>query len=776
MMERPIPLPRCNQSSSTTTSFKSIQLFKEETLGIGAYGKVCRAKCDNLPCAAKIIHETLFDPTAERQMPRGHEHRLPIRRFEQECQFLNTIRHPNVIQYLGMYTDPDTGLPVLLMELMDDSLTHFLEAATQQIPYHIQVNICHDIAMALTFLHANGIVHRDLSSNNVLLISNVRAKVTDFGMAKLCDINSRASRLTFTMCPGTDVYMPPEAIQDQPVYSEKIDCFSFGVIVIQMLTRQFPNPSDRMQRVESHPDYPRRTMMMCIPEIERRHHHISLVDPNHSLLPISLDCLKDSDVERPSAQQLSVRVAALKEQSKYAESASHAETRERDLLLQSQREQYSQQILELQVKLTKKDDTIQSLRDQHEREIQELLTASDEAIVTKNHEIQDLIRSHDEVIQAKVMEIHQLRELLQQVTSEMNQRDQTCEPSIDLGNKIQRISLSNRQECAHPPDIRLRWRMGKRAPELEGMYRWCDASVGECEVYFNAGSENRVYSYNTNSELWFQLPDCPNKHCSFAVIDNQLTAIGGLVVGFMGAIGSLIGGQRSNKLYSLKQQKRQLQWVEEFPPMPTKRSSTTSICTKTSLIVAGGDSGWSNLTCVEVMNRDTCQWSVAANMPTGMLCASGVICGDRLYVGGGRDSKSVYSCSLSDLLQSCQSVSPTAKQKSSNTFSVWNKLTDLPKAIRRGSTLVSLCGQLLAIGGWTGGIGERPSNSIYIYKTIINSWKVISQMLLPRRDCFAFTVPINKVMVVGGFNGGGSLFDIDDLGMCTNTVEFADSI
>ena len=214
---------------------------------------MCQAKCDNLPCAAKI--EILFDPTAERQMPRGHEHRLPIRRFEQECQFLNTIRHPNVIQYLGMYTDPDTGLPVLLMELMDDSLTHFLEAATQQIPYHIQVNICHDITLALTYLHANGIVHRDLSSNNVLLISNVRAKVTDFGMAKLGDINPRVSRLTFTMCPGTDVYMPPEAIQDQPVYSEKIDCFSFGVIVVQMLTRRFPNPGDRMRRVEINQDY-----------------------------------------------------------------------------------------------------------------------------------------------------------------------------------------------------------------------------------------------------------------------------------------------------------------------------------------------------------------------------------------------------------------------------------------------------------------------------------------------------------------------------------------
>ena len=45
--------------------FKAVQLFKDQTLGIGAYGKVCRAKCDNLDCAAKLLHETLFDTNAE---------------------------------------------------------------------------------------------------------------------------------------------------------------------------------------------------------------------------------------------------------------------------------------------------------------------------------------------------------------------------------------------------------------------------------------------------------------------------------------------------------------------------------------------------------------------------------------------------------------------------------------------------------------------------------------------------------------------------------------
>ena len=106
-------------------------------------------------------------------------------------------------------------------------------------------------------------------------------------MAKLGDLNPQMSHLTFTMCPGTDVYMPPEAVQDQPVYTEKID---YSVIIIQMLTRQFPKPGDRMQRVEiSHPGLPRGTVMVCIPEVDHRQNHIGQIGPNNALLPIALD-------------------------------------------------------------------------------------------------------------------------------------------------------------------------------------------------------------------------------------------------------------------------------------------------------------------------------------------------------------------------------------------------------------------------------------------------------------------------------------------------------
>ena len=304
--------------------FKTVILCKDELLGIGSYGAVCKAKCDDLLCAAKIIHPTLFDPTALHRIAPHREHRLPIRRFEQECEFLSAVRHPNIVQYLGMHQDPDTGLAVLLMELMDDNLTHFLESSTQLIPFHIQVNICHDLSVALSFLHSHNIIHRDLSSNNVLLVGNVRAKLTDFGMARL-GLNLHATCVTTTMCPGTDVYMPPEAVQDKPVYTEKIDCFSFGVITIQTLTKMFPKPGGRMITVDD-PRYPQAALKMCVPEIERRQNHISQIDPNHSLLPVALDCLKDRDIERPSAQQLCERIGALKKCPQYLTSLTKQES------------------------------------------------------------------------------------------------------------------------------------------------------------------------------------------------------------------------------------------------------------------------------------------------------------------------------------------------------------------------------------------------------------------------------------------------------------------
>lgn len=180
------------ETSKGQVGFKTVQLFKDQKLGVGSYGAVYKAKCDELVCAAKILHPNLFDIATQSLATATNEHKLLIRRFEQEYKFMSSLRHPNIVQYLGIDHDPDTCFPVLLMELMDDCLTHFLENSTQSISYHIQVNFCHDIALALSFLHSNNIVHRDLSGNNVLLLYNVRVKVTDFGMARLDDFTNKS--------------------------------------------------------------------------------------------------------------------------------------------------------------------------------------------------------------------------------------------------------------------------------------------------------------------------------------------------------------------------------------------------------------------------------------------------------------------------------------------------------------------------------------------------------------------------------------------------------
>ena len=312
---------RSVRESEQVFTFKNVRLLKNETLGTGSYGSVCKAKCDQLICAAKLLYPLVL-PQMLATDP-GKEHRQPFRQFDLEYQLLSRVNHPNIVQYLATYRDPETNAPVLLMELMDESLTHFLESSPGDIPYHIQVNLSQDIAQALAFLHANGIIHRDLSSNNVLLITGSRAKVSDFRMSKFADINATRSA-TMTTCPGTPAFMSPEALDQPPVYTEKLDTFSFGVILVQISTRQYPEPTDRFQRIEiPNPQNPSNKIKVLtpIPEVKRRQAHISLIESAHPLLPIALKCLKDEAVERPSSQQLCQSLDAIKRTVKYIRKA-----------------------------------------------------------------------------------------------------------------------------------------------------------------------------------------------------------------------------------------------------------------------------------------------------------------------------------------------------------------------------------------------------------------------------------------------------------------------
>ena len=720
--------------------YRTVQLIKTERLGTGSYGAVYKAKCDNLLCAGKILHPTLFqsnDPGAMTIM----------RQFQQECSFLSAIRHPNIVQYLSSYQDPETQLPVLLMELVDNSLTRFLEQSREPLPYHTQVNILHDIALALAHLHSNDIIHRGLSSNNVLLIgAGNRAKVTDFGMAKLFDVN-RSNLTPQTMCPGTMVYMSPEALDDPPVYTKKLDTFSFGVLGIQILTRQFPNPGPRMKKVRDL-RFPV-GIQVPVPDIERRKSHIDLIDPTHPLLLIAIDCLSYKEEDRPSAQELCHHLAALKQASQYGDSVQQAQERSR--LAQRVAEDRERQIKRLQQEKEElwqeKQKQVQDLQYQlqvHSSQIRE----KDAVIAARQQEIKRLMEEHEQAIQEKT-------------TSRESQLQEFQQTILQRENKIQELQKENQylqhelknflQQSAMTQKGRqtMRWRMCNRAPCK--MKRGAASGCGNM-AFFGTYDSSHVHSYNSETKEWFTFPQCSREHFSLAAINGIVTVVGGRQ-----------SGNCTNTLLSLTASKGgKRKWVEHFPPMPTKREFTAVTCSVKVLVVAGGrGEGYTKLVTVELMNTDTLQWSIASSLPHPLSDATVTVCGDRVYLLGGLDqdgysSNSVLTCSLSTLLQT-QTVGAKMKTLSlaTNQF-IWHTTADLPV---RCSTCVTLNGLLLAVGGYNS--DKMDSNTIYSYNTETSSWKVISHMHTPRRWCLVTVLPDNRLMVVGGQTNTGDLDTVE---------------
>ena len=132
-----------------------------------------------------------------------------------------------------------------------------------------------------------------------------------------------------TKCPGTVAYMPPEALTDEPEYTDKLDCFSLGVLMIQIITRNFPEPTKATHIVHD-PKYPTGRVLVPVPEVERRKRDVDLVDICHPIKPISLNCLKDIEAERPSAQEICHQLAKLKQEEGYSESVQQTQHSEEE--------------------------------------------------------------------------------------------------------------------------------------------------------------------------------------------------------------------------------------------------------------------------------------------------------------------------------------------------------------------------------------------------------------------------------------------------------------
>ena len=222
-------------------------------------------------------------------------------RFAAECELLGQLHHPHIVQLLGVRMEAGSELPELVMEYLPTTLRRCLDTHGA-LPAEIGSGILLEVALGLRYLHefSPPIIHRDLSSNNVLLTTSMTAKISDLGVAKILDVcPGRAAQMTQTQAPGTPTFMPPEAMLARPKYTSKVDVFSFGVLVVHILSGEWPMPS------EGYAEDPNDANgIVLVTEFERHRESIEKIREGHPLLGLIEQCLSNIASRRPDAVEV----------------------------------------------------------------------------------------------------------------------------------------------------------------------------------------------------------------------------------------------------------------------------------------------------------------------------------------------------------------------------------------------------------------------------------------------------------------------------------------
>ena len=206
----------------------------EKPLGGGAWGYVKEGKFRGQQVAVKCIHEAIVTPHT-------------IKRVYREICTMSQAHHPNLVLFMAAVLD-DQGGPLIITELLDTTLRKAYEDNLLHPGLDQCMDIFRDVASALCYLHEleEPIIHRDVSSANVLLkaMANNRwkAKLSDFGSANW-------AKEAVTMGEGAIVYTALEAYPVHPSLSTKpppqttkIDVYSYGILLCEVMMREFPYP------------------------------------------------------------------------------------------------------------------------------------------------------------------------------------------------------------------------------------------------------------------------------------------------------------------------------------------------------------------------------------------------------------------------------------------------------------------------------------------------------------------------------------------------------
>ena len=267
-------------------------------LGSGTFGSVIELTSAGETVAGKIFRMT---PTVDLQAIDD--------RISAELIMMAQLHHPNIVQCKGVSLLVDQPLPVLLMERLMNSLHAYLLYLDNSIlAVERKVSILRDTASGLDYLHSHtpAIIHRDLTAKNVLLDSELRAKIADFGNSRIMDLDPNCTPQTLTSLPGTLEYMPPEAQGGRAEYDPSLDVFSFGHLSLFTITQTLVQPLPSTYYDDSSGEVRARS------EVKRRWQFVEaaelLLSENQSLVTLMKLCLHNSPAQRPHTGELLTRL------------------------------------------------------------------------------------------------------------------------------------------------------------------------------------------------------------------------------------------------------------------------------------------------------------------------------------------------------------------------------------------------------------------------------------------------------------------------------------
>jgi serine/threonine-protein kinase len=206
----------------------------EELVGTGGMSSVYRA------------HDRLLDRKVALKVLHAHYSDDPeyVERFRREARAVATLSHPNVVTVIDR--GEQDGREFIVFEYVDGENLKRLIERREPLSVERALELAIQIARGLAVAHREGLVHRDVKPQNVLLNGDGQAKVTDFGIARALDVQ-RGVTQTGTVL-GTSDYIAPEQAQGLRA-DEQSDVYALGVVLYELLTKQVPFPGENFVAV-----------------------------------------------------------------------------------------------------------------------------------------------------------------------------------------------------------------------------------------------------------------------------------------------------------------------------------------------------------------------------------------------------------------------------------------------------------------------------------------------------------------------------------------------